>query len=258
MKSINLIFSRLRVILNPVNKKKNYSKLSYSIFLRTFNYYYRLNKNIPKRILVYDTENSISIGLLWLMLGVKSITIIQKSKTLDFLVLKQNFSLISRFLIDKEFDDFKMIHDKLNIDTYHNLFSLLSNKSYLLKNQKLINDNIDLLISKKKSNLLVLKTNIDYCKNNKFDFFISINYVFKDISKNIVKISSALENQGLFYFIIFSNNAIKISNFDKNKFEFYFNKNFNLINYSLYPNEAKINNTSKILEQTFLYKKNNI
>jgi len=173
MRSIKNMLPKLISFFIKVNDAEINIKFSYSIFLRTFNYFYLSNKYIPEKILVLNNSNSIITGLLWLLIGSNKIYILNAFT--DFKQLKKVFNSASKYILNKDFDKLILINDKLNLDVYQKLFLLHDNSQILSDRITLINVHLDLLIDQNTSSLIETYNDSDL-KSDYFDFIISINY----------------------------------------------------------------------------------
>ena len=104
----------------------------HSVFLRSFNYFLLNKKLIPNKIIVYDNEISISVGLIWMLVGTNEILIRNSSKT-NFNLIKKNFKFLFKLIKEKEFDKHNIVLDKLNLNVYKKLFENIPKDSILEK-----------------------------------------------------------------------------------------------------------------------------
>ena len=184
---------------------RNINKIYYSIFLRTFNYFFRENKIVPKNIIIFNNEISIVVGLIWILLGSKKIIINGSHNFINFDNVKRKFNYLSELIQNKEFDKYNLIGDKLNLDIYKKLFATLPENSVLSKKLNFINNQLNLLIEKKSSKLLI--ENIKSLDIEHSKYIICLNYNRTEKLENYFKI---INKDDLLYFFM-SNKLNKIN-----------------------------------------------
>jgi len=171
------IFIKLRSLLNPDKNETggtSDSNYIYSLFLRTFDNYYSINKNIPKHVLEVGCGDSNIVSLLWVLVGSKSVVSIDAFNYLKKDELCSLFKKSSDLLIHRNFCQ-SNINPRLNLDVYENLWKVLPSKDILINRQKLIFDEIKNYINGNDSNLFSYDPS--YTINKvfpfKFDFIFS-------------------------------------------------------------------------------------
>ena len=217
----------------------------HSVFLRSFNYFLLNKKLIPNKIIVYDNEISISVGLIWMLVGTNEILIRNSSKT-NFNLIKKNFKFLFKLIKEKEFDKHNIVLDKLNLNVYKKLFENIPKDSILEKRFLKINSMLDLSI---KNESLKLNRQINVSGSCKNSYIICID---PNLSENLEDYFKSLKKDDLVYF--FSSDEInKIRNKDFNDLKFNIEKYFKID----YKNTLfkKIIFHKKIKEITYLIRK---
>ena len=238
MRLIKHMLRKIILFFIKINSTEINIKFSYSIFLRTFNYFYLNNNYIPKKILVLNNNNSIITGLLWLLIGSNKIYILNNFT--DFKHIKKVFNSASKYILNKDFDKLILINDKLNLDVYEKLFLLIDNSQILLDRITQINIHLDLLIDKNTSSLIEISDDSNL-KSDYFDFIISVNYnplnYLPSLFNRILKPSAYV-----YYFVLSKFTTYNLRQIEENKHTNMFsivheNKIFWINKFSLILNE---------------------
>lgn len=220
--------------------------LYHSVFLRSFNYLPFNKKSIPNKIIVFNNEISITVGLIWMLLGANEILIKNYSKV-KLNIIKKNFKYMFEIIKQKEFDKYNVVHDKLNLNVYKKLFEAIPSEALLMKRFLEINLMLDSSINNKSLKLLMKHNKVDDV--NKNSYIICIN---PNLNQNLEYYFNGLKKDDLVYFFVTDiTNKIRNKVVDNLKFkiEKYFNIDYQ--NYVL----KKIFFQKKIKEITYLIRK---
>jgi len=199
------IFIKLRSIINPDKNETggtSDSNYIYSLFLRTFDNYYTINKNIPKHVLEVGCGDSNIVSLLWVLVGSKSVVSIDAFNYLKKDKLYSLFKKSSDLLISRNFCQMN-INPRLNLDVYENLWKVLPSKDTLVNRQKLILDEIKNYLDGNDSNLFSYDPS--YTTNKVFPFkfdFIFSQAVFEHVEhpkEVLVFLHNNLSDNGIIY-----------------------------------------------------------
>jgi hypothetical protein len=199
------IFIKLRSIINPDKNETggtSDSNYIYSLFLRTFDNYYTINKNIPKHVLEVGCGDSNIVSLLWVLVGSKSVVAIDAFNHLKKDKLYSLFKKSSDLLISRNFCQLN-INPRLNLDIYENLWKVLPSKDILINRQKLILGEIKNYLNGNDSNLFSYDSSYTINKvfSFKFDFIFS-QAVFEHIKNPkevLVFLHNNLTEKGIIY-----------------------------------------------------------
>ena len=171
------LFIKLKSIINLDKNEADGTSDScyiYSLFLRTFDNYYTINKNIPKHVLEVGCGDSNIVSLLWVLVGSKSVVAIDDFNHLKKDKLYSLFKKSSDLLISRNFCQTN-INPRLNLDIYENLWKVLPSKDILINRQKLILGEIKNYLNGNDSNLFSYYSSytINKAFSFKFDFVFS-------------------------------------------------------------------------------------
>ena len=199
------IFTKIRAIIRPDQNETGGTSdpaYCYALFLRTFNYYYMYNKNIPKQVLEVGCGDSNIVALLWLLIGSEKVYSVDAYEYLKKKNFYNIFDLASDLLINKSFSKLD-INPKLNIDVYEKLWNVIESKDTLIKRKKIILEDIKRYQNLNHSNLFSYNPN--YTTTTKFDK--KFNLIFSQAVFEHVKDPKAvlsflhknLDNNGIIY-----------------------------------------------------------
>ena len=199
------LFIKLRSIINLDKNETggtSDSNYIYSLFLRTFDNYYTINKNIPKHVLEVGCGDSNIVSLLWILVGSKSVVAIDALNYLKKDKLYYLFKKSSDLLISRNFCQLN-INPRLNLDIYENLWKVLPSKDILINRQKLILGEIKNYLNGNDSNLFSYDSSYTINKvfSFKFDFIFS-QAVFEHIENPkevLVFLHNNLTEKGIIY-----------------------------------------------------------
>ena len=199
------LFIKLRSIINLDKNETggtSDSNYIYSLFLRTFDNYYTINKNIPKHVLEVGCGDSNIVSLLWVLVGSKSVVAIDAFNHLKKDKLYSLFKKSSDLLISRNFCQLN-INPRLNLDIYENLWKVLPSKDILINRQKLILGEIKNYLNGNDSNLFSYDSSYTINKvfSFKFDFIFS-QAVFEHIENPkevLVFLHNNLTEKGIIY-----------------------------------------------------------
>tara|TARA_Y100001958_G_C21248633_1_gene581700 strand:- start:10470 stop:11405 length:936 start_codon:yes stop_codon:yes gene_type:complete len=199
------IYIKLRKFFKPtINETGGTSNPNYcySLFLRTFNSYFKYCNKIPKGILEVGPGDSNVVSLLWLMIGSKKVISIDAYEYLKKDQLIDNFKSSSELLINKSFCK-SNINPKLNLNIYEKLWTILPPLKELRKRQKIILNEIHNFNLNKESKMFSYIPN--YTLKQKFSLKFDLIFsqaVFEHIKepKKVLNfIHNNLSNNGIVY-----------------------------------------------------------
>ena len=199
------LFIKLKSIINLDKNEADGTSDSnyiYSLFLRTFDNYYTINKNIPKHVLEVGCGDSNIVSLLWVLVGSKSVVSIDAFNYLKKDKLYSLFKKSSDLLISRNFCQMN-INPKLNLDVYENLWNILPSKDILINRQKLILEEIQNYLTGNDSNLFSYDPS--YTINKVFPFKFDLIFsqaVFEHVEhpkKVLVFLHNNLTEKGIMY-----------------------------------------------------------
>lgn len=199
------VYIKLKAIFKPDKNETggtSNSNYIYSLFLRTFDNYYSIKKNIPQHVLEVGCGDSNVVSLLWVLIGTKSVVSIDAFNYLQKDKIYSLFQESSDLLISKSFCQLN-INPMLNLDVYDNLWGVLPTKNILIDRQKLILGEINNYIKGNHSNLFSYDPS--YTLNKVFPFkfdFIFSQAVFEhvqDPKEVLIFLHNNLTKDGIIY-----------------------------------------------------------